>query len=139
MPGPVSVFNTTPDNIQNLGPNEIFVFGSNLRGIHGKGAALTARERFGAELGIGMGRTGQCYAIPTKDAKLHSLPRHVIKVNVDHFLKHTIQNPAICFLVTRIGCGPAGHREEDIAPMFKDAPPNVFLPKEFHAVLHSSC
>lgn len=106
----------------------IFVFGSNLAGRHGKGAALTARIHHGAIYGQENGRQGNSYAIPTKDVYLRSLPLDTIKFYVDVFLEYARNNPEESFFVTRIGCGLAGYSDEDISPLFKDAPPNCELP-----------
>ena len=106
----------------------IFCFGANLRGAHGKGAALTARKDYGAVYGIGEGRTGNAYAIPTKDANLRTLPLADISESVDAFIRYAYANPDLDFLVTRIGCGLAGYEDHQIAPMFADAPDNCRLP-----------
>ena len=109
----------------------IFVFGSNLAGRHGKGAALTARTYHGAVYGVGKGRTGSSYAIPTKDGKLQSLPLSRIKGFVDDFLQYARDNPDLTFEVTRVGCGLAGYKDREIAPMFAAAPSNCILPLEW--------
>ena len=106
----------------------IFVFGSNWAGRHGKGAALTARNDYGAVYGIGVGRTGNAYAIPTKDAHLRTLPLASVEKHVAAFLLYARQHPELDFLVTRIGCGLAGYKDHQIAPMFADAPDNCSLP-----------
>lgn len=106
----------------------IFVFGSNLAGRHGKGAALCARNKHGAEYGVGVGRTGNAYAIPTKDERIRTLPLESIAVYVKQFLDYAKAHPELEFQVTKIGCGLAGYQERDIAPMFKDAPLNCQLP-----------
>lgn len=118
----------TPDRIEILAENEIFVFGSNLSGLHGGGAARIAYERFGAEWGKGVGLYGHTYAIPTMQGGVET-----IKPYVDEFISFAKNNPNLTFLVTRIGCGIAGFDDEDIAPLFKDAidVPNIILPKEF--------
>lgn len=110
-------------------PGEIFVFGSNLRGAHGAGAALDAYLDCGAETGVGEGRTGMAYALPTKDWGLRTLPLEDIRRSVDQFLVYAAARPSDTFFLTRVGCGLAGYRDEDIAPMFKDAPPNVRKPE----------
>lgn len=110
-------------------PNHIFVFGSNLAGRHGKGAALYAKQNHGAIYGIDIGLQGHSYAIPTKDSNLKTLPLSSIRVYVDQFIQYAINNPELSFEVTRIGCGLAGYNDSDIAPMFKDAPNNCYLPK----------
>lgn len=106
----------------------IFVFGSNLAGRHGKGAALYARQNHGAKYGVGIGFEGNSYAIPTKDANLRTLPIPIIGLFVDDFLRFANANPTLEFEVTKIGCGLAGYQESDIAPLFTQAPPNCFLP-----------
>jgi hypothetical protein len=113
----------------------IFVFGSNLAGRHGKGAALYARQHHGAVYGEGVGQQGNSYAIPTKDERLRTLPLDTIKYHADVFLYYARQNPNSSFKLTAIGCGLAGYKPSDIAWMFKDAPPNVELPPEFKAEL----
>jgi hypothetical protein len=122
-------------NITKLAPHEIFVFGSNLAGIHGAGAAKFARQRFGAELGVGCGRTGQCYAIATKDSFIRSRSLEAIASSVADFKRYASNHPDLVFLVTEIGCGLAGYSPKEIAPMFKDCPPNVNLPDRFVLVL----
>ena len=107
----------------------IFVFGSNLAGRHGKGAALAARLEHGAHYGVGVGRTGNAYAIPTKDMDLKPLPRGRIAYYVDSFLEYARRHPALSFQVTRVGCGLAGYHDHDIAPLFAGAPANCRLPE----------
>ena len=116
----------TPDYITRLEPNEIFVFGSNLAGFHGGGAARIAYEQFGAEWGVGVGRTGQCYAIPTMQGGVET-----IRPYVDEFILYAEQHPELTFLVTRVGCGIAGFTDEQIAPLFAAARDlqNVALPE----------
>lgn len=106
----------------------VFVFGSNLAGFHGKGAALYARKYHGAEQYIGVGRTGNAYAIPTKDDQLKTLPLDQIRHYVNGFIGYAQQNLDLEFEVTRIGCGLAGYQDQDIAPMFQTAPGNCRLP-----------
>jgi len=105
--------------------DEVFVFGSNFAGIHGAGAAKVALEKFGAEWGVGsgFGKPVICpsYAIPTKDQKVDTLPLNVIKHFVDEFIQATKDNVSREWFVTRVGCGLAGYRDEQIAPMFKGA------------------
>jgi hypothetical protein len=113
----------------------IFVFGSNLAGRHGKGAALFASKKHGAVYGQGVGLQGKSYAIPTKDAKLNTLPLEDIQKHVDEFKQFATEHPDQIFQVTAIGCGLAGYRPKQIAPMFADAPPNCELPDEFRAEL----
>jgi len=108
---------------------DIFVFGSNLAGRHGRGAALFARQNHGAIYGRGYGLQGQSYAIPTKDHKLNRLPLESISAWVHVFVRFAEQHPHHAFNVTRIGCGLAGYQDHQIAPMFKDAPINCNLPE----------
>lgn len=106
----------------------IFVFGSNLAGRHGKGAALYARREHGAIYGKAEGLQGRSYGVPTKDANLQSLPLSAIAVNVDRFLAFARKYPDLQFEITRIGCGLAGYNDEQIAPLFRGAPSNCTLP-----------
>jgi hypothetical protein len=106
----------------------IFVFGSNLAGRHGKGAALTAFRNHGAVYGNGVGLQGNSYAIPTKDENLNTLSLTKIERYVNQFIRFAQLNPDIMFEVTRVGCGLAGYDDVDIAPMFKNAPLNCILP-----------
>ena len=123
---------TTPDFITSLAENEIFVFGSNLAGFHGGGAARVAHQRFGAVSGQGVGLQGQSYAIPTMQGGVET-----IRPYVDEFIVFARQHPELTFLVTRIGCGIAGFTDEDIAPLFKEAlgTDNIILPATFLDVL----
>lgn len=114
---------------------KIFVFGSNAAGRHGKGAALWARQNRGAIYGQGEGLQGQSYAIPTKDIYIRTLPLDIIERGVQTFLAFAKSHPDLDFEVTPIGCGLAGYRHEQIAPMFAGAPENVQLPREFKAIL----
>jgi hypothetical protein len=114
---------------------EIFVFGSNLAGRHGRGAALAARYRHGAIYGQGEGLQGRSYAIPTKDAKLQPLRLAYIVAHVLRFLAFAGDHPELTFRVTPIGCGLAGFTPAQIAPMFRDSPGNVILPDVFKVVL----
>ena len=122
----------TPENIMGLAPNEIFVFGSNLAGIHGAGAARLAFDCFGAVWGIGIGHQGKTYALPTKDKDIDTLPLTEIKKYVDQFLEYAEDHPEFTFLVTKVGCGLAGWSIEDIAPLFSEVPTNVVLPRDFY-------
>ena len=118
----------TPGMISALNENEIFVFGSNLGGMHGGGAARAAYNRFGAVWGQGVGLQGQSYAIPTMQGGVET-----IKPYVDEFIEFAQAHPELKFLVTRIGCGIAGFRDEQIAPLFAAAidQDNIILPREF--------
>jgi hypothetical protein len=113
----------------------VFVFGSNLAGRHGKGAALFARQHRGAVYGQGIGMQGNSYAIPTKDKLLYPLTLSRIQQHAADFVNYAKGNQHMKFQLTPIGCGLAGYRPEQIAPMFRDAPPNVIMPDEFRAVL----
>ena len=125
---------TSAERIERLLKGEIFVFGSNLQGMHGGGAARTALERFGAVWGQGTGLQGQSYAIPT----MHGGPE-AIRPYVDEFISFARQHKELTFLVTEIGCGLAGYEPADIAPLFEEAAklPNVRLPRRFWNVLIS--
>lgn len=122
----------SPEFITQLADNEIFVFGSNLAGMHGGGAARVALMRFGAIMGQGVGLQGQSYAIPTMHGGVD-----VIKPYVDEFIDFAVQHPELKFLVTAIGCGIAGFTVEEIAPLFRRActVENVYLPDRFWDVL----
>ena len=109
----------------------IFVFGSNLAGRHGKGAALFARQHHGAVYGQGVGLQGDSYAIPTKDEAIRTLPLRDIRGYVNAFISFACRHPEMTFNLTAIGCGLAGYRPSDIAPMFRHAPSNVIKPAEF--------
>jgi len=103
----------------------IFVFGSNLAGRHGKGAALTAAQRYGAQRGVGFGPTGNAYAIPTKDEQLNILPRDMIAVYVAEFLDYARANPELTFYLTPVGTGLAGYSQFSMRQLFAEAPANV--------------
>lgn len=124
--------NIASGKIDVLEKNEIFVFGSNLAGQHKGGAAKAAHLKFGAEWGVGVGLTGQAYAIPTMQGGVET-----IKPYVDEFIEFAKVHTELKFLVTRIGCGIAGFKDEEIAPLFKKAISvcNIFLPKEFYDIL----
>ncbi len=123
----------TPERITELKSNEIFVFGSNLNGLHGGGAARIAYKCFGALWGQGVGLQGQSYAIPTMHGGVES-----IKPYVDDFIEFAFSHPEYKFLVTRIGCGIAGFSPNELAPLFLKVIdlPNVILPKDFVEVIH---
>jgi hypothetical protein len=109
----------------------VFVFGSNLAGRHGKGAALWARQHRGAIYGQGIGLQGNSYAIPSKDAQLRTLSLAQIEQHVGEFLAFARSRPNLTFQLTPIGCGLAGYRREEIEPMFAGAPTNVLWPPEW--------
>ena len=125
----------TPDFITELGPNDIFVFGSNLAGDHAGGAARLANQKFGAIWGQGVGLQGNSYAIPTMQGGIET-----IKPYVDEFIEFAKSHPELTFYVTKIGCGIAGFKEEDIAPLFKTAIniPNIRLPEDFMDIVSPS-
>lgn len=110
---------------------QIFVFGSNLAGRHGKGAALYARKKYGAIYGQGIGLQGDSYGIPTKDERIKTLPLDCIQIYVNQFILFASQHPEMIFYVSPIGCGLAGYTPIQIAPMFKQIPSNVILNDEF--------
>ena len=116
---------TTPEFITELQPNEIFVFGSNLKGMHGGGAAYIAYRKFGAIMGQGVGLQGQSYGIPTMQGGVET-----IRPYVDEFIAFAKEHQELTFLVTRIGCGIAGFTDEEIAPLFEKAHDveNIVLP-----------
>ena len=117
-----------PDFITELSMCEIFVFGSNLEGLHMGGAARIAYEKFGAIWGQGVGLQGQSYAIPTMQGGVEN-----IKPYVDQFIDFAKEHTELFFYVTRIGCGIAGFKDRDIAPLFRKAigVENICLPKSF--------
>ena len=122
----------SPQFINKLENNEIFVFGSNLKGMHGGGVARIAYDKFGAIWGQGVGLQGQSYGIPTMHGGLD-----VIKPYIDEFIDFAKSHHELKFLVTRIGCGIAGFSDEEMAPLFKDAIEieNIYLPKNFYYIL----
>ena len=117
---------TTPERITELGPNEIFVFGSNLQGMHGGGAAYIAYSKFGAIMGQGVGLQGQSYGIPTMQGGVET-----IRPYVDEVIEVAKAHQELTFLVTRIGCGIAGFTDEEISPLFEEARDveNIVLPE----------
>ena len=118
----------TPEWISELKPNEIFVFGSNLQGAHGGGAAWLAYDKFGAVWGQGVGLQGQSYGIPTMQGGVETIEPYVTE-----FIRFAKAHPELIFLVTRIGCGIAGFTPKQIAPLFYDAleVENILLPEDF--------
>lgn len=128
----MNMYRISSDRITELKENEIFVFGSNLEGRHGGGAALLAYRKWGAVWGQGVGLQGQCYGIPT----MHGGPEK-IKPYVDEFIEFARNHKELKFLVTEIGCGIAGFSPEDIAPLFVRAidVENIYLPKRFVEVI----
>lgn len=122
----------TPEFITELAEDEVFVFGSNLTGMHGGGAAAIAHRCFGAVWGKGVGLYGQSYAIPTMQGGVKT-----VKPYVDEFIEFAKNHPELRFLVTKIGCGIAGFREEQIAPLFAEAidVKNIILPHDFVEII----
>jgi hypothetical protein len=123
----------TPGWITELKPNEVFVFGSNLAGMHGGGAARVAMERFGAIWGQGVGLQGQSYAIPTMQGGVETIQPYV-----DEFIAFAKTHPEYTFFVTPIGCGIAGFTAQDIAPLFAHAMDveNILLPESFAKIIN---
>lgn len=114
---------------------QIFVFGSNLAGRHGKGAAAIAVKQFGATYGVGLGFRGQSFAIPTKDHALKSLPLADIAYSVSLFCQFTVEHPELRFFITSLGCGLAGYTPKDIAPMFSDCHVNCSFPHTWYGLV----
>lgn len=127
---------TTPVWIKKLNANEVFVFGSNLAGRHGAGAALQA-VKWGAEYGKGFGLMGQTFGIPTRDRNIITLDLPTIEIYVEGLLLFAKEHAAKTFLVTEIGCGRAGYRHSDIAPLFRNAVAlgNIHLPEKFWKII----
>lgn len=125
----------TPGRISTLKPDEVFVFGSNLTGMHGGGAAYAAVRHFGAVMGQGVGMQGQSYAIPTMHGGVDKIAPYV-----DQFIKYAKGHPQQTFLVTRIGCGIAGFSAREIAPLFYNALgiDNIVLPRDFVTDIENS-
>jgi hypothetical protein len=110
---------------------EVFVFGSNLAGRHGKGAALYAKQHHGAIYGQGEGLQGNSYAIPTKDEHIRVRPLEAIAGSIATFLEVARSRPDLTFNVTPVGCGLAGYRQEQIKPLFGEWPDNCRFSKEW--------
>ena len=125
---------TSPWMIVQLKPNEVFVFGSNVNGYHGGGAALTALQKFGAIWGQGEGLQGQSYGIPTMEG-IDSM-----KAAIERFILFAKEHRELIFLVTPIGCGIAGYKPEEVAPFSRSAIDleNVYLPESFWMILETS-
>ena len=125
----------TKDLILSLAPEEVFVFGSNLAGFHGGGAARAAYNKFGAIWGQGVGMQGQSYAIPTMQGGVETIAPYV-----DEFIEYATNHPDKQFLVTEIGCGIAGFTPEEIAHLFKNAADieNIILPRRFWEVIENN-
>lgn len=123
----------TPEKIERLSNDEVFVFGSNLSGFHGGGAAAVAFRKFGAKWGKGVGHFGQSYGIPTMQGGVDT-----IRPYVDEFIVYAKKHPELTFLVTKIGCGIAGFKFREIAPLFAETVDmeNVYLPVEFRDIIN---
>ena len=121
----------TPSMIKFLQENEVFVFGSNRQGMHMSGAAAFAMKKFGAKWGVGEGLQGQSYALPTMEGF------ESVKEAVSRFINFAKDHEELRFYVTAVGCGIAGYRAEEIAPLFLDATQlsNVYLPLDFWKIL----
>lgn len=113
---------------------EIFVFGSNLAGVHGAGAAKQA-VKYGAMFGQGVGLQGLTYAIPTKGYDIKTLPIEKIIPYIERFKKFTLDYPQSKFFVTRVGCGLAGYKDNQIAPLFRGCGSNCNFPVEWERYL----
>ena len=113
--------------ITELNPNEIFVFGSNLAGVHGKGAAKTASDKFGAEYGVGEGLTGQCYAFPTLDESRRKLDEGSLLTSIENLVTCAEEHPELTFFLTQVGCGLAGYPKVYMRSLFRQftLPSNV--------------
>ncbi len=124
--------------IKTLKENEIYVFGSNLSGIHGAGSAKFAKENFGAVEGVSFGLEGQSFAVPTKDKYIGTMHTYQIKPYVDQFITFAKTRPDLTYYVVEIGCLLGGHTPKDIAPLFKAAVDieNIYLPKSFWTILN---
>jgi hypothetical protein len=118
---------------------EIFVFGSNLAGVHGAGAALAARKHYGAVNGVGVGLTGNAYALPTKDERLTPLPDKRVYAYIKEFMAFAREHEHWTFRVTRVGCGLAGFTDKQIAPLFDDAPMNCHFDSAWRPWLEDGC
>lgn len=116
----------------------IFVFGSNLSGIHGAGAAHYARHHHGAILGVGKGPQGTSYALPTKGINISFMPFEKVKAHIEEFKEFASKHPNVDFQVTQIGCGRAGFTKEQIAPLFKNSPSNCYFDMEWQPLLGDS-
>jgi hypothetical protein len=118
--------------------NAIFVFGSNLRGVHGAGQALAAVQQYGARHGCGQGFQGRAYALPTKVGPYTAMPLDDVRFHVRALLQFAGRHPTLLFVVPRVGCGRAGFTDDQIAPLFDGAPANIDLPYEWRTALQAS-
>ncbi len=117
----------------------VFVFGSNEAGIHGAGAAREAYNNHGAVRGQGFGPQGNSFATPTCALPTGQLNSKISYEKLTYYIKcfilYALQHPELDFQVTRIGCGFAGWKEEDVAPLFDDAPLNCYFDEEWKPYL----
>ena len=118
--------------ITSLKPNQIFVFGSNLAGKHIGGAALQAKEQFGAEEGVGEGLTGQAYAFPTLNEQFEQRSFGELYVSLNELYRVAKENPDKEFLLTKVGCGIAQFPEEQMKDLFSNAPANIIKPDDWN-------
>ena len=124
--------------IKNLAEDTIFVFGSNMAGTHQGGAAKTALLHFGATKGVGRGWAGQSFAIPTMNEHLQQMPLSQIQHYIEDFKIYTKNHPKMKYFITAVGCGVAGYKVEEIAPMFKGISRNVIFPASFRAFVEKT-
>lgn len=134
----------TPEFIERLEPNEVFVFGSNGGGAHAGGAAKVAYNHFGAVWGVGEGLTGRSYAIPTLNSDMQKVTKGELKASLIKFIGFVLENPNLTFYLTKIGCGIAGWQLEEVKAIFWEAmanqqieskeqlPANLIIPEEFY-------
>lgn len=123
--------------VTRLPDDQVFVFGSNLAGLHRGGAARTAKDHFGALQGVGRGWSGQSFAIPTLNEHFQPMPLSQIEYYLQDFKLYTKNHPKQTYFITAIGCGGAGYQPKDIAPLFKDIANNVILPIRFQKYLEN--
>lgn len=121
----------TPDDISMLKDNEIFIFGSNLNGYHAGGAAKRALEQFGAVWGISEGLSGRTYAFPTLNKNMHKRTIKSLEDSRNKLFVTAEALPEYTFLLTKVGCGIAGFKEEKIAALFSECPDNIIKPKDW--------
>lgn len=114
---------------------KVFVFGSNEAGKHGAGSALTALKKYGAVYGVGRGFRGNSYAIPTKDIFLRTRRLDQIRRDVNVFLQFAAEHEEMTFKVSKVGCGLAGYKSEDVAPLFVEAGKNVMFTEEWEEII----
>lgn len=126
-----------PDGTLPQSPAAVWVFGSNLEGRHGKGAARVAADRYAATRFQSVGRMGRCYAIPTKSTPHATLTLPVIRTYIEEFKRYAAAHPSETYFVTRIGCGEAGYRDEQVAPLFLGSPANCDFAEDWRLYLNN--